>query len=134
MEFLAAHRKAQAGSAGPASVVVYPGSTPPPPATASVAVDPVSNPYARGRVPGGTMPHPTARFEVYTEDTQAPVGASAVSSPINPYARGRVPGGTMPHPSLRFDVPPGTPESNGGETSGQRGKNPPGGKTNIVLG
>eukprot|EP00048_Salpingoeca_helianthica_P014914 m.224207 g.224207 ORF g.224207 m.224207 type:complete len:496 (+) comp16420_c0_seq1:17-1504(+) len=57
--------------------------------------------------------------------------ATAPSTPANPYARGRVPAGTMPHPAARFENPPPPPTD---EASGQRGKNPPGGKGNFVFG
>jgi hypothetical protein len=87
------------------------------------------NPYARGRIPSGTMPHPSMRFEEPGE--APPVPAAPTSPPVNnPYARGRIPGGTMPHPSSRFEMAADTPDEQGG----QRGKNPPGGKSSFVFG
>eukprot|EP00043_Microstomoeca_roanoka_P019045 m.208675 g.208675 ORF g.208675 m.208675 type:complete len:503 (-) comp16932_c1_seq1:468-1976(-) len=62
------------------------------------------NPYARGKVPGGTMPHPSMRFECTADELYAK--EPVVHNPDmakNPYARGRVKGGVMPHPSARFE-------------------------------
>jgi len=88
-----------------------------------------TNPYARGRVPGGTMPHPASRFEIPAEAPQVTTTTSTGPVTPNPYARGRVPGGTMPHPGARFEIDPPPPSA-----GGMRGKNPPGGKGSFVFG
>lgn len=104
--------------------VVYDGAADDTPAAPGSA-----NPYARGRVPAGTMPHPSARFEATT--TVAAPSPDRATSAGNPYARGRVPAGTMPHPSARFESEPAEIVQH---QSGSRGHNPPGGKGNFVFG
>lgn len=141
-EFLAAHRKAQAGAVVAAASAPAPAAAAaaedagaasvPPPTPGQGENGAVLNPYRRGRVPAGTIPHPSARFEI-VEDTLTTTTTSAASASAtpNPYARGRVPGGTMPHPGLRFE---GGLDAATDGASGQRGKNPPGGKASVVLG
>eukprot|EP00049_Salpingoeca_infusionum_P025494 m.19724 g.19724 ORF g.19724 m.19724 type:complete len:512 (+) comp8069_c0_seq2:134-1669(+) len=71
------------------------------------------NPYSRGKVPAGTMPHPSMRFEV-PADEQDSMGAAIPKTEVvlnetaktNPYSRGRIKGGIMPHPSARFEGQP----------------------------
>eukprot|EP00056_Hartaetosiga_gracilis_P023039 m.34855 g.34855 ORF g.34855 m.34855 type:complete len:486 (+) comp9959_c0_seq1:55-1512(+) len=64
------------------------------------------NPYARGKVPSGTMPHPSMRFENPHEEDgvfkKPPPPNSEMAN--NPNARGRIIAGTMPHPSSRFET------------------------------
>ncbi|EGD80960.1 hypothetical protein PTSG_01544 [Salpingoeca rosetta] len=86
---------------------------------ASAANTPMAkNPYARGKVPGGTMPHPSMRFEIGA-DEQPYAKEPVVHNPemaANPHARGRIKGGVMPHPGARFEV---TATTLAGERNGQ---------------
>ena len=52
----------------------------------------LNNPYARGKVPAGTMPHPSMRFETEV-DSQPYAKDEVVKNPhmaANPHARGRI--------------------------------------------
>eukprot|EP01147_Barroeca_monosierra_P008237 gene8237-826_t len=70
------------------------------------------NPYARGKIPPGTLPHPSMRFELVDTEDQPTRSTSASTSTcsseiihaeVNPYARGRNRGGYLPHPNVRFE-------------------------------